>query len=234
MVGGAPADPDRPDPRDEGFALPLDALDPRFVGEDPGTGPEHARRLVRSAGPGGVLDDPRVRILRVAIPLLSVLGALAVAAVFWRGLDPASGVEVVGAEAAVRAAVADRPHRVCLAGAQPCAWLTVLDGRLLALSTSGPLREEFGRAGVGWCPTSGHFGSNSLGSRFDQAGTLVRGPAPRGMDRYELRVDERGRVTVDFLTLTTGLQRARVEHVLPPEGPDCPEIPFDREADLSL
>jgi hypothetical protein len=224
------ADLDVADPRLE---APLDASDPRFLGSR-GVDVPRERRLERSRGPGAVPDNPRVHVLRLAIPALVVAGLLVTAAVFWRGLDPPSGRLVVGPEDAVRAAISDRPHRVCLNDLLPCAWLTVVDGRLLALNTAGPLREEYGKAGVTWCPSSGYYGSNSLGSRFDQAGTLVRGPAPRGMDRFDVRVGDDGMVVVNFLDLTTGRQARHVEEVHPPDGPDCAEIPFDREADLRL
>jgi hypothetical protein len=226
-------DPDEADqPR---YAGPLDAADPRFAGSEESMGRERPRELVRSQGPGMSPMDPRVRTLRAALPLLALAGVLAVAAVFARGLEPAGGqVEVVGDEAAVRAAIADRPLRVCLGGGQPCAWLTVADGQLLALNTSGPLREEYGRNGVQWCPTSRHFGANNTGSRFDQAGRVVDGPAPRSMDRFHVRVDDAGQVVVDFAALTTGVQAQRVGETTPPAGPHCDPIPFDREADLQL
>jgi hypothetical protein len=217
------------------LVLPLDASDPRFLGSGEDVGPDHPRRLVPNEGPGASRFDPRVRLLRAAIPLVGVAGILMVMVVFWQGLDPPSGRQVIGDEAEVRAAVAERPHRVCLGGSQPCGWLTVVDGELLALNTSGPLREEYGRAGVVWCSSSGWFGSNSLGSRFDQAGVLARGPAPRGLDRYEVTINDAGEVVVHFFSLTTALQAARVERVQPPGGPHCEEeIPFDREADLEL
>jgi hypothetical protein len=232
-MASGPGD-DAPEAGDDGFVLPLDAADPRFAGSGDRVEVERPRRLVRTEGPGRSAYDPRVRLLRLAIPLVMLAGLAVTAAIFWQGLDPPSGLQVVGAEAEVRAAVADRPHRVCLNGAQPCAWVTVVGDRLLALNTSGPLREEYGRAGVTWCPTSGYFGSNSLGSRFDPEGTLVRGPAPRGLDRYDLTIGADGQVVINFFSLTTALQQARVERVLPPVGPDCDEIPFDREADLRL
>lgn len=226
----APPRADLPPPEE---VLPLDGADPRF-GLTPDQLPPRLRELVPSQGPGSSELDPLARILRTAIPLLVLAGLLAVAAVFWAGLAPSSGVLVVGDEDTVRAAVSGRPHRVCLSQS-PCAWLTVVDGDLLALSTSGPLREEFGPSGVSWCPTSGYFGSNSLGSRFDPAGRVVRGPAPRGLDRYDLSVDRQGRLRVHFLSVTTGLQVARVGEVIPPVGPHCEgEIPFDRDADLRL
>jgi hypothetical protein len=219
---------------DDELVAPLDAADPRFAGSDGAVAPTRQRELVENQGPGASRFDPRVRLLRLAIPLVALAGVVVTAAIFWQGLDPPSVLQVIGEEDAVRGAVAERPHRVCLGGAQPCAWITVVDDRLLALNTSGPLREEYGRAGVTWCATSGWFGSNSLGSRFDQEGVLARGPAPRGLDRYDVRIDGQGQVVVNFFSLTTALQRARVTSVHPPEGPDCDQIPFDREADLEL
>lgn len=215
------------------YAAPLDAADPRFAGSAGARVPRR-RTLVESKGPGVSQQDPRVRALRRLMRVAFIGGILAVVTVFVVGMDPGDGRQVVGPEAAVRAAVADRPHRVCYRGSQPCAWLTVVDGELLAFNTNGPLREEFGRQGVGWCPSSGYFGANATGSRYDQRGHLVRGPAPRGLDRFRLSSDVEGLVRIDFFSLTTGLQAARRVDLLPPAGPDCETIPFDRDADLDL
>ena len=114
-----------------------------------------------------------------------------------------------------------------------CAWLTRVDGDLVALSTSGPLRAEFGRQGVGWCPSSGRFGSNSTGSRYDALGRLVEGDSPRGLDRFRVFVDD-GTVWVDFGSRTAGRQVGRPFDPIPAEGPECEQIPFDRDADLGL
>ena len=213
---------------------PLDAADPRFAGSEEAAGVARPRDLVPSMGPGASPLDARVRVLRVAIPVLFAAMVAAVVAVFFVGLDPGDGRQVVGPEAAVRAAVADRPRRVCYEDSLPCAWLTVVNGRLLALNTSGTLNEEFGRLGVGWCPTSHRFVANSTGSVYDQLGRVVRGPAPRGLDYVGLDVSEAGVVTVDFFSLTTNLQADRSYQVVPPAGPPCEEVAFDREADLEL
>ncbi len=221
--------------RDDGFAAPLDAADPRFAGShEAARGGRGERSLVRSGGPGSLPDNPRVRWLRVAIPAVFLAGVAAVVAVFVVGLDPGPRAEVVGPEAAVLAAVAERPQRVCYQGAQPCAWLTIVDGELLALSTDGPLISEFGRLGVSWCPSSGGFGSVVTGSRWDAAGNVVRGPAPRGVDRLRVVTNSEGDLQVDFFSRTTGLQAGRAPSLIPPSGPDCDQIPFDREADLKL
>lgn len=202
------------------------------MAEGDGVG-QRTRVLVPSRGPGRSPEDPVVRRLRVLIPAVFVLGIVGVIAVFFLGLDPGDGVEVVGAEGEVRRSVGERPRRVCYGGESPCAWLTVVAGELLALNTSGPLSEEYGRQGVGWCPTSGGFGANSTGSRFDAAGNVIDGPAPRGMDRFAVLVDAEGELRIDFSALTTAAQAGRATP-LPLAGPSCAQIPFDRNPDLEL
>lgn len=175
-----------------------------------------------------------MRVLRVALPLVAAAGLAAVAFVFFVGLRPGPQETVVGPEPVVRAAVAARPRRVCFNGNNPCAWVTTVGDRLVAFNTNGPLPQEYGRSGVAWCPSSGWFGANATGSRFDQQGRLVRGPAPRGLDRFAVRVDERGRVVVDFRQLTAGRREFETTETTPAAGPDCATIPFDRRADLDV
>ena len=173
-----------------------------------------------------------MRILRIALPLLFAAGIGVVALVFFTGLRPGPQTTVLGRESAVRSAVEDRPRRVCFNDNNPCAWITVVRERLVAFNTNGPLPQEYGRAGIGWCPSSGWFGANATGSRFDQDGTIARGPAPRGLDRFAVTVDQLGRVVVDFAQLTAGVQADQVREVREPVGPHCETIPFDRDADL--
>jgi len=217
----------------ERFVAPLDAGDPRFAGSGERLPPPGPRRLVESSGPGSSQLSPRVRVLRVLIPAVFLGAIVVVVAVFAAGLDTGDGQQVIGDAATVRALVQERPRRACYLGAQPCTWLTVVDGEVLALAASGPLGEESGRQGVGWCPGSGGYGSNATGSRFDASGNVVRGPAPRGLDRYRVATDPEGRLVVDFFSLTTGDQVAREPELIPPTGPDCACIPFDREPLLS-
>ena len=234
---------------ENGTAAPLDAADPRYgqasvprhgqtsvPGSGPGRDPrgEPARRLVESKGPGPSPEQAAVRRLRVLIPLVFAGVVAGVIAVFTVGLAPGDGLQAVGPQAAVRAAVAARPHRVCYRGKQPCAWITLLDGELVAFTTNGPLAEETGRLGVAWCPSSGQYGSNVSGSRFDASGEVVSGPAPRGLDRVRLSTDAEGTLRIDFFALSTGTQAGRAEALVAPAGPVCDVIPFDRDADLDL
>lgn len=212
---------------------PIDEWDPRFAPSGDASAADADRRLVRSAGPGPSPEDPQVRRIRVALPLVFFAALGVVTLVFFQGLQPGIQYEVLGRESAVRAAVTERPKRVCLNDNNPCAWMTIVGDRLVAFNTNGALPQEYGRDGIGWCPSSGWFGANATGSRFDQQGRVAGGPAPRGLDRFEVSVHS-GMVRVDFTALTTGLQRGQVPDVRPPEGPDCNPIPFDREADLTL
>lgn len=174
-------------------------------------------------------------MLRIAIPLLAIAGLLVVGTVFYAGLRPESTTMLLGLEAEVRAAVADRPRRVCLGDNNPCAWVTVVDDdRLVAFNTNGPLPEEYGRLGVAWCPTSGYFGANATGSRWDQQGRLVAGPSIRSLDRFTLTTDSHGNLVIDFASLTAGPAPWQLDGVSPPEGPDCAEIPFEADPDLDL
>ena len=166
------------------------------------------------------------------IPVTFVTAIVGAALMLFVGLDPGSGRTVLAEASAVRSLVAERPYRVCYRDAQPCAWLTLDGGEIVALETNGALPEEYGRQGVGWCPTSGRFGSNATGSRYDATGEIVRGPAPRGLDRFRTALDDQGRVVVDFRSQSAGRQAGRVEDPVPAAGPACERIPFDRDPDL--
>ncbi|MGH8901637.1 MAG: hypothetical protein ACRDYA_08110 [Egibacteraceae bacterium] len=195
---------------------------------------QRPRSLVPSQGPGVSPMDPRVRVLRVAVPAVFFAGLVAVVAVFFSGLDPGTSRLWLGDVDAVRAAVADRPRRACFNRNNPCAWIALVNGRLHAFNTNGPLPQEFGRQGVGWCPSSGGYGANATGSRWDAAGNVVEGPARRGLDRFALIVRRNEVLEIDFASLSAGLPDWQVRERIPPTGPDCEPIPFDREPELEI
>jgi len=196
--------------------------------------PDRPRTLVPTHGPGISPMAPHARVLRVAIPAVFIAGVVAVVAVFSSGLRPGTSRVRLGDIDEIRAAVADRPRRVCLNHRNPCAWIALVNGRLYAFNTNGPLPQEFGRQGVGWCPSSGGYGANATGSRWDAAGNVVEGPAPRGLDRFALIIRPDEMVEVEFASLSAGLPDWQVRERVPPTGPGCATIPFDREPELEL
>ena len=73
---------------------------------------------------------------------------------------------------------------------------------------------------VPWCADSKWFECPCHGSRYNTWGEYRFGPAPRGLDRFPVAV-ENGQVFVDTGTVVTGPARTvNVDHE-PPAGPHC-------------
>jgi cytochrome b6-f complex iron-sulfur subunit len=73
---------------------------------------------------------------------------------------------------------------------------------------------------VPWCESSRWFECPCHGSRYNRWGEYQFGPAPRGLDRFSVTV-ENGRVIVDTSTVITGPSRTGGALAQPPEGPHC-------------
>ncbi|HEY5172037.1 MAG TPA: ubiquinol-cytochrome c reductase iron-sulfur subunit [Acidimicrobiia bacterium] len=73
---------------------------------------------------------------------------------------------------------------------------------------------------VPFCESSGRFECPCHGSIYDLAGEYITGPAPRGMDRYEVVLDGQN-VVVDTSVLKTGPARGVKNFLTPPKGPSC-------------
>ncbi len=73
---------------------------------------------------------------------------------------------------------------------------------------------------VPFCESSGRFECPCHGSIYDLAGEYIGGPAPRGMDRYEVTLDG-DNVVVDTSVLKTGPARGANTFFTPPKGPSC-------------
>ena len=73
---------------------------------------------------------------------------------------------------------------------------------------------------VPFCESSGRFECPCHGSIYDLAGEYIAGPAPRGMDRYEVTLDGQN-VVVDTSVLKTGPARGAKNFLTPPKGPSC-------------
>jgi len=73
---------------------------------------------------------------------------------------------------------------------------------------------------VPFCDSSGRFECPCHGSKYDLGGEWVEGPAPRGMDRYGLKVVG-GSLVVDTSKVITGPSRGANRFIKPAKGPSC-------------
>jgi cytochrome b6-f complex iron-sulfur subunit len=73
---------------------------------------------------------------------------------------------------------------------------------------------------VPWCTSSTRFECPCHKSRYNRWGEWQDGPAPRGLDRFAVVVED-GRVIVDTRTVVTGPPRAGGALAEPPSGPSC-------------
>jgi Rieske Fe-S protein len=101
----------------------------------------------------------------------------------------------------------------------------VTEGRLFVANAGGhlfALSQRCPHLGcrVPFCDSSGRFECPCHGSKFDLGGEWIEGPAPRGMDRYDLTL-ENGVLVVDTSKLAVGPDRGANQFHTPPEGPAC-------------
>lgn len=75
---------------------------------------------------------------------------------------------------------------------------------------------------VPFCDSSGRFECACHGSVFDIGGEYVKGPAPRGMDRFHLSLDN-GNLVVNTGIEIAGPDRGAHQYLTPPKGPSCLE-----------
>jgi nitrite reductase/ring-hydroxylating ferredoxin subunit len=73
---------------------------------------------------------------------------------------------------------------------------------------------------VPFCASSGRFECGCHGSVFDLGGEWIQGPAPRGMDRYPVIIQD-NQVVVDTSTLLPGPDHGADTYLVPPKGPTC-------------
>ena len=74
---------------------------------------------------------------------------------------------------------------------------------------------------IPFCDSSGRFECNCHGSVFDLGGEYVKGPAPRGMDKYLLKQNSDGTLVVDTAVQISGPDRGAHQYLTPPKGPSC-------------
>ena len=73
---------------------------------------------------------------------------------------------------------------------------------------------------VPFCDSSGRFECPCHGSRYDLGGEWIQGPAPRGMDRYALKLVG-GNLVADTSKVIVGPPRGAHRYLTPAKGPSC-------------
>jgi cytochrome b6-f complex iron-sulfur subunit len=95
-------------------------------------------------------------------------------------------------------------------------YVTNAGGQLFALSQKCP---HLG-CRVPYCDSSGRFECACHGSIFDLGGEWIEGPAPRGMDHFELTVAN-DVLYADTAVLIEGPPQGQKKFLTPPKGPSC-------------
>lgn len=95
-------------------------------------------------------------------------------------------------------------------------YVTRVKGELFAITQTCP---HLG-CRVPFCEASGRFECPCHGSVFNLAGEWMEGPAPHGMDRYPLSIED-GRVVIDTSSMETGFPLGSHEYDTPHRGGTC-------------
>ena len=74
---------------------------------------------------------------------------------------------------------------------------------------------------VPFCQSSGRFECPCHGSVYNLIGEYVSGPAPRGMDRFEISISGDGRVQVDTANVVEGPPQGVLSGPTTANGPSC-------------
>ncbi len=150
-------------------------------------------------------------------------------AFLWPSLRGGFGAQLeVGTEAAVAEEIAANGHLAFPAGR---AYVVAYDpqrdpdGVYAEITNGTPFMALYHKCvhlgcRVPWCSSSSWFECPCHGSRYNVWGEYQFGPAPRGLDRFPITVEE-GRVVVDTSRIVTGPSRGAGVLAQPPEGPHC-------------
>jgi cytochrome b6-f complex iron-sulfur subunit len=100
-----------------------------------------------------------------------------------------------------------------------------LNGRFYVISYGGSLYALYQKCThlgcrVPYCDTSEMFECPCHGSVFNVLGEYIAGPAPRGMDRFPVTIEE-GEVIVDTADLIEGPPKGMLTGPAVPAGPSC-------------
>jgi cytochrome b6-f complex iron-sulfur subunit len=135
----------------------------------------------------------------------------------WDFLQPVAGS--AGGPVATMAA-SDVPTETVVEIASMRGYLTESEGEVVPLWWKCP---HLG-CKVPWCESSGQFECPCHGSVFSRIGEYRRGPAPRGMDKFEYEVID-GVVVADTSKVIRGAPAGTPETIdEPPRGPECMDL----------
>lgn len=150
--------------------------------------------------------------------------------IFWKG-----SLAVLGIEAGVTSWALLRPRVSGGFGATVSAGAAegleegtvsyVADGRLYVSKVGDEILALYQKCThlgcrVPFCETSGRFECPCHGSVFNRKGEYLKGPAPRGMDRFRVSVEE-GEILVDTSTVLEGTSRSVRTLDEEAKGPSC-------------
>lgn len=145
------------------------------------------------------------------------LGLIGVAGVWtsWDLLQPLPGTGFGGRVRAVP--LSSVPETGVLEVPAARAYLVKINDEVVALS------EKCTHLGcrTPYCASSNQFECPCHGSVFNRAGEFREGPAPRGMDRYPIEVDETGMIYIDTSQRADGPAPGGETIDEPKAGPTC-------------
>ena len=181
----------------------------------------------RPSGPNR-RDFLRTGLLASVVGVVASFGGASLA-FLWPSLRGGFGAQLtVGTEASVAEEIAANGHMAFPAGR---AYLVPYDpakdseDRFADITGGAPFMALYHKCvhlgcRVPWCASSSWFECPCHGSRYNLWGEYQFGPAPRGLDRFAVSVEE-GQVIVDTSTIITGPPRSSGILSQPPEGPHC-------------
>ena len=191
-------------------------------------GPAALKRQKKHVGPSR-RDFLRTGLLVSMAGVLAAFGGASLA-FLWPSLKGGFGAKIdIGGEGDVAAGIADGGGRFEYPAGRSylVAYDPALDpdGAYAEITNGAPFMALYQRCvhlgcRVPWCESSKWFECPCHGSRYNRWGEYQFGPAPRGLDRFAVVVED-GRVIVDTSTVVTGPSRGAGALAQPPEGPHC-------------
>ena len=191
-------------------------------------GPGALKRQKKRTGPSR-RDFLRGGLLASVGGVLAAFGGASLAFV-WPSLKGGFGARIdIGSEAEIKQGIADGGGRFEYPSGRSyiVAYDEALDpdGVYAEVTNGAPFMALYQKCvhlgcRVPWCESSKWFECPCHGSRYNRWGEYQFGPAPRGLDRFAVALEE-GRVFVDTSTVVTGPSRGAGALKQPPEGPHC-------------